>query len=155
MKKRLVPALVLAAYGALLIKVMVFKDLPTIRVGRLMFNFGGADAGHAPNFVPFSTIVPYLLGHKGLIIAGVNLVGNVALLVPVGLLLPFVYWNLTWKKSLVVAVASGFIIETLQTVLRVGIFDIDDVILNALGVIIGYWIFVILAKLARFHSRSS
>jgi hypothetical protein len=31
----------------------------------------------------------------------------------------------------------------------VGIFDIDDVILNALGVMIGYWTFAILAKWMR------
>ncbi|MES2994612.1 MAG: VanZ family protein [Patescibacteria group bacterium] len=147
--KRFIPAFILVAYSALLIKVMVFKDLPTIRIGQLMLNFAGTDAGHAPNFVPFKTILPYLLGFKGWIIAGVNLVGNIVLLVPIGFLLPFLYPNITWKKSLAIAIASGLAIETMQTLLRVGIFDIDDVILNALGVMIGYFATLVLTKWMR------
>ena len=149
MKKPVISTLVLIAYCAILIKVMVFKDIPTIRVGSLMLNFAGTNAGHAPNFVPFKTIVPYVLGFKGWIIAGVNLVGNIALLVPIGFLVPFVYRNMTWKRSVVLGVVAGLFIEVTQTVLRVGIFDIDDVILNALGVLIGYAAFAILAKWIR------
>ena len=149
MKKNLTSTFSLIAYCAILIKVMVFKDIPTIRVGSLMLNFAGTNAGHAPNFVPFKTILPYLLGDKGWIIAGVNLVGNIALLVPIGLLAPFVYRRMTWKASLALGVAAGLCIEAMQTVLRVGIFDIDDVILNALGVMIGYWAFTILAQWIR------
>jgi glycopeptide antibiotics resistance protein len=146
MKRHLISSLALVVYGAVLVKVMVFKDIPMIRVGQLMLNFGGTDVGHAPNFVPFVTIVPYLLGHKGLLIAGINLVGNIVLLIPVGFLLPLVYRGMTWKKSLAVAAVVPLVIETMQTVLRVGIFDIDDVILNALGVMIGYWTFRFLSK---------
>jgi hypothetical protein len=54
---------------------------PTDQVGSLILNFAGTNAGHGPNFVPFRTILPYLLGFKGWIIAGINLVGNIALLV--------------------------------------------------------------------------
>ena len=34
----------------------------------------------------------------------------------------------------------------MQLALHVGIFDIDDVTLNALGVMVGYWSFVIFTK---------
>ncbi len=155
MKKSLFPLLVLIAYFAVLIKVMVFKDVPAIRIGSLMLNFSGTESGHAPNFVPFKTIWPYLLGHKGFIIAGINLIGNIALLVPIGFLFPFVYRNMAWKGSLVLAVASGLTIEALQVVLHVGIFDIDDIILNALGVLIGYGAFVILAGWVRSKNYKS
>jgi glycopeptide antibiotics resistance protein len=149
MKKHLVSTFILIVYITILIKVMVFKDMPTIRIGSLMLNFAGTDEGHPANFVPFKTILQYLLGDKGLIIAGANLVGNIALLVPIGFLVPFVYRNMTWKKSLALAAAAGLAIEGMQVVLRVGIFDIDDVVLNALGVMIGYWTFAILAKWVR------
>lgn len=142
----------LIAYCAILIKVMVFKDLPIIRIGHLMFRFGGTQAGEA-NFVPFKTIWPYLRGDKGWLIAGLNLLGNIALLVPVGFLVPFVYRNMTWKKSLALAFAAGLAIEGMQELLRVGIFDIDDVILNGLGVVVGYWVFTMLAK--RVGSKKS
>ena len=149
MKKNLIPTFILVAYCAILIKVMVFKDIPTIRVGSLMLNFAGTNAGHGPNFVPFTTIVPYLLGFKGWIIAGINLGGNIALLVPIGLLAPLVHRSLNWKVSLALGVVAGLCIELMQTVLRVGIFDIDDVILNALGVMIGYWAFAAITQWIR------
>lgn len=139
----------LIAYCAILIKVMVFKEVPLIRLGQVMINFGGTQSDRPANFVPFKTILPYLLGENGLMIAGINLVGNIALLVPLGFFVPFVYRKITWKKSLALAVASGFVIEGLQVVLHVGIFDIDDVILNALGVMIGYCVYIILAKWMR------
>ena len=148
MKKRLLSTLMLILYSAFLIKVMVFKDLPTIKVGHLMFTFGGTQTGEA-NFVPFRTICPYLRGDKGWLIAGLNLVGNIALLVPIGFFFAFVFRNMTWKKSLVLAVAAGLAIEGMQVLFRVGIFDVDDVILNGLGVILGYWAFTMLAKRLR------
>jgi glycopeptide antibiotics resistance protein len=147
-KKHLISTLILIAYSVMLIEVMVFKDLPTIRIGPLMFNFGGTQEGPA-NLLPFKTILPYLLGEKGFIIAVINLVGNIVLLVPIGFLVPFIFRNMTWKKSLALAVAAGFTIEGMQAILHVGIFDIDDVILNGLGVMVGYWAFAILAKWMR------
>lgn len=137
--------LIFVLYSAVLIKVMVFKDVPTIRIGHLMFNFKGADAGRA-NFVPLKTILSYLHGNQGLIIAGVNLAGNIALLVPIGFLVALIIQNVTWKKLLALAVAAGLSIEILQVLFHVGIFDIDDVLLNGLGVITGYGVFVVFAK---------
>lgn len=148
-RRQLAPLIVLLIYIVILIKVMVFKSVPNIRVGHLMLNFSGTDANGHANLIPFRTIGPYLLGYKGWIIAGINLIGNIIFLIPIGFLLPFVYRSMTWKKSLMLAIASGLAIELLQTILHVGIFDIDDVILNALGVMIGFWIFLVLARILR------
>jgi glycopeptide antibiotics resistance protein len=149
MKKRLFPTIIFLVYIVVLIEVMVFKNIPTIRIGHLMLNFGGAESSHPANFVPFATILPYLLGYKGWIIAGVNLIGNIVPLVPLGFLFPFIFWKMTWKKSLILGAVSSLMIEMLQTILHVGIFDIDDVILNILGVMIGYWAFLLLLKWLR------
>lgn len=149
MNKRFLSIVIFIIYCAILIKVMVFKDMPTIQIGQLMLNFSGTNSGHGPNFVPFKTILPYLLGHKGLIIAGVNLIGNIALLVPIGFLVSFIYPNLKWKNLLLIAIVAGLCIELPQVALGVGIFDIDDILLNALGVMVGYWAFLIFAKWLR------
>ncbi|MDN3655931.1 VanZ family protein [Ferruginibacter paludis] len=117
-KKHLLSALLLIVYSLLLIKVMVFKDLPMIRIGPLMFKFGGTHEGPA-NLVPFKTILPYLFGGQGLIIGGLNIVGNIVLLVPIGFLVPLIFRSMTWKKMLAIAVASGLLIEGMQVVLHV------------------------------------
>ena len=113
-----------------------------------MLKFGGKQEGDA-NFLPFKTIGPYFLGEKGWIIAGLNLLGNIGLLVPIGILAPFVFMHMTWKRALALAIASGLLIEGMQVLLHVGIFDIDDVILNALGVLLGYGVCMTLIHLLR------
>lgn len=144
--------LLLLAYMALLIKVMVFKDLPTISIGYLRLNFGGT-LGGIPNFIPFKTIFPYLRGDNGPIIGGINILGNILLLVPIGCLLPWVFQKTNWRVLGFIAVLSGLLIELTQVYLKVGIFDLDDVILNALGVLLGYWLYLkapkILSKLQK------
>jgi glycopeptide antibiotics resistance protein len=97
--------------------------------------------------------LPYLHGEPSRLIAIINLVGNIALFVPIGFLAPFVYQKMTWQKSLALAVAVGLAIEGMEVVFRVGIFDIDDVILNAFGVMIGYWVFTIFVKWMRLRLR--
>jgi len=153
MWKRLIPASILVAYGALLVSLLVLKNV-SFRIGHLMFNFSGYATGPA-NFVPFKTILPYLLGEKGQVIGAFNLVGNVVLFVPVGLLMPLVYPNMTWRAALVLAVTAPLIIEVTQVVFRIGIFDIDDVILNGFGVMIGYWAFLFLRRWARSRQKAA
>jgi glycopeptide antibiotics resistance protein len=140
MYTRSVSAFILAAYCALVVKLLVFKTV-AFKIGHLQFNFSGTSTGPA-NFIPFKTIWPYLLGAKGQMIAIFELAGNIALLVPIGLLVAFVFRGMTWKKSLALAVATGLAIEVTQVLLHAGIFDVDDILLNALGVMIGYWLFV-------------
>jgi glycopeptide antibiotics resistance protein len=145
MTKRLISLFMLLAYSALLIKIMVFKNIPVIWIGQLMLNFGGTHEGPA-NLIPFKTILPYLMGEGGLIIGGLNIGGNIVLLIPIGFLVPFVFQKIDWKITIAISIVSGLAIELAQVFLKVGIFDIDDVILNALGVMIGYWTYTIFPK---------
>lgn len=131
--------LLLSGYLYLLFKVMVLKDIPVIRVGDMRFKIGGPDDG-PPNWVPFKTIRNYLMGKFGWAKAGLNLVGNVALLVPVGFLASVIHPRMTWWQSLAIGLAVSFSIEAVQHVSRLGIFDIDDILLNTLGVLLGHGI---------------
>ncbi len=142
---KIVSSILFLVYAAVMVKVMVFKDVPMLRVGPVALNFGGTQAGD-PNYIPFKSIMPYLFGSAGWLIGGLNILGNILLLVPVGFLLPFLFKKVNWKQILVVAVLSGLIIEGMQVFLHVGIFDIDDVILNGLGVLVGFWIYLLFQK---------
>jgi glycopeptide antibiotics resistance protein len=135
MQRRLIPAAILLAYGAVLVRVLVFKNL-AFNVGRLRFRISARS--DQANLVPFRTIGEYLHGGHGRLIGLVNLIGNVALFVPIGVLAPIVLRGMGWRAALVLALAAGLTVEGLQALLHVGEFDIDDVILNALGVTIGF-----------------
>jgi glycopeptide antibiotics resistance protein len=136
-RKRWIAACVLIAYCAVLIRFVVFKAAPIIHIGHLRLKFNGTHTGPG-NFTPFKTIFPLLRGQPNHLIAMVNLFGNIVPFMPVGFLAPLVYWDTTWKKALVFAIAVGLAMEGMEVLFRVGIFDIDDIILNAFGVMIGY-----------------
>ena len=135
----------LIIYSAVLIKFVVFKAIPTIHIGHLRFRFAGPHTGPG-NFVPFKTIVPQLIGRGNHLIDIVNLIGNIIPFMPIGLLAPLVFRSISWQKALVVGVVTGLTFEVMEVVFRVGIFDIDDVILNGFGVMIGYGVFVMFRR---------
>jgi glycopeptide antibiotics resistance protein len=148
-RKRSIAAFILIAYSAILIKMVVFKTQTPLMIKPLHLRIKFTDHGTGQaNFLPFKTIWPYLHGHPNWLIAIVNLLGNIAPFVPIGFLVPFLYRKMTWQKSLVLAVAVGLAMEGLEAVFRVGIFDIDDLILNGFGVMIGHWVFATFEKRA-------
>lgn len=97
------------------------------------------------NLVPFDTIKDYLFlfayGYMGT--ATINLIGNIIVLVPLGVLLVLLNKNITFIKILMIGFGTTLAIETTQLVLSMSgwlsrSFDIDDIILNTLGVLIGF-----------------
>lgn len=96
--------------------------------------------GYAYNFVPFDTIQRYVVyrDHFNFDTWFKNLFGNLVLFVPIGMFLPLL--NTRFRSSLMLIGATVIligIIETAQMLLRVGSFDIDDIILNTAGAWIG------------------
>lgn len=95
------------------------------------------------NLVPFKTILNYLqnIEHIGFDVWIYNLAGNVVAFMPLGFLLPLAF---TWLKA-IKTYASAFIFilvaEVLQLVSRRGVFDVDDLLLNMIGSIIGYGVY--------------
>ena len=70
-----------------------------------------------------------------------NVVGNVLAFVPCGFLLPAISRRCRWiYGSAAVGLMISFIIECTQLIFRVGSFDVDDLMLNTLGVIVGFFI---------------
>jgi glycopeptide antibiotics resistance protein len=144
-RTRWLAACALTAYGALLIRFIVFKAIPVIRIGHLRFRFAGTHTGPG-NFLPFKSIVPELIGRGNRLIDMVNFFGNIIPFMPIGLLAPLVVRSISWQKVLVLGVATGLSIEVMELVFRVGIFDVDDVILNAFGVMLGYGVFAMFKR---------
>ena len=97
------------------------------------------------NLVPFKTIMLYVNILKNsanfylLEVALVNLIGNLIVFIPLGLFLP-----LFWKRcnsygwTMIYSVFTIVVIEVLQLFTLRGSCDIDDLILNVVGVSIGY-----------------
>ena len=147
-RTRWLAACALAAYGALLISFVVFKLIPVIHIGHLRLRFAATHTGPG-NFVPFKSIVPLLTGQGNHLIAMVNLFGNIIPFMPIGLLAPLVVRSISWRKAIVLGVVTGLSFEVMEVVFRVGIFDVDDILLNAFGVVAGYGVFVMFKRRAQ------
>lgn len=137
-----------AFYLLLIIKFVVFKDMDMILIGHMRFYFGGTQTGD-PNWIPFKTIADYFMGNKGLLITGLNLAGNLALLFPLGFLLPDGFIYLRRAQIFYVAFFTALSIETIQALFKIGIFDVDDVLLNGLGLIGGYFFCIKMPRILR------
>ena len=145
-------ACALIVYSAILIRVVVFKAIPNIHIGHLRFRFAHPHTGPG-NFIPFTTIVPELFGRDNRLMDIVNLIGNIIPFMPIGLLALLVFRSVSWQKVVILGVVTGLTFEVMEVVFRVGIFDIDDVILNGLGVVIGYGVFVLFRRRTRSRPR--
>ena len=83
-----------------------------------------------------------------------NLIGNTAMFIPVGIVWPIVYKQLDkpWK---VIAAGVGFslVIEILQLPFFDRVSDVDDLILNSIGFLTGYGIYLFIKQIQK-KSRS-
>ncbi len=96
------------------------------------------------NFIPLKTILFYLNSGMDWITV-TNLAGNIAAFVPLGFLLPLSFKKMrSFLKVLLAALLVTVIIETGQYLLIVGSADIDDVFLNLLGAMAGYFFYKVL-----------
>lgn len=87
------------------------------------------------NLLPFSSIRLYS-------IRNINVLGNIALFIPVG-----IYGRFSARKTrhaILFVLLTTISIESLQFICATGAFDIDDIILNFAGGIIGIGIYLML-----------
>ena len=104
------------------------------------------------NVVPFREIARFIQYYERMepMDVLVNIAGNVLAFSPFGAL---IRWVRDRKTNVFIAVGYTFgfslCIEVVQLITKVGVFDVDDLILNTLGGLIGYLGYYILACMNR------
>lgn len=103
-----------------------------------------------PKFMPI--VLYYIIqGHlewlfySNSVITG--LVVNVTLFVPLGLALPFVFKKTSLLKATLIGLSCTFLIELLQCFINNRDSNIDDIICNTLGTVIGYLLYLLIKRL--------
>lgn len=98
------------------------------------------------NLVPFRTIRNYVK-YSGFLHTMINIFGNIIIFVPFGILLAEIFPKTrNILKILGITFATSFFVEFIQFFIGRSV-DIDDLILNLLGSVIGYFIW---KKILRF-----
>lgn len=96
------------------------------------------------NLIPFRSISPYLRNITEPY-AFKNILANILVFIPLGIFVS----NKNSKnvfKTLVICLSVILSIECIQLLLKIGFFDVDDIILNFIGSLIGMGINKILIK---------
>lgn len=95
------------------------------------------------NIIPFSTL-RIQLKHFSEGWARFNIFGNIIPFMPFGALLPIAYHKCnSLIKIFCIGFAFSLFAELFQLITRLGIFDVDDIILNIFGICLGYLIICI------------
>ena len=95
------------------------------------------------NLVPLKYLLDYLIAGEAVL----NTVGNTAMFIPIGIIWPAVFRKLdTHGKTIAAGVGFSLCIEILQLPFFDRVTDIDDLILNSLGFLMGYGIYLLVKK---------
>lgn len=90
----------------------------------------------------------------GFLVTATNLLGNIFIFVPFGFFMALA----SKKRSLIVTTflscMLSLTVEIFQLISRVGSFDVDDLLLNTIGGILGYVVYIIMEKVGRRHDTT-
>ena len=110
------------------------------------------------NFIPFFSIIEYInvelgniqMGTEYLYFLRLNIWGNIFFFTPFGLLMPILWEKFEQLRTLLLFTLIVFVAkEILQHFIGMRT-DIDDVILNVFGVLLGYLVFNVIYKKRKF-----
>lgn len=117
----------------------------------LVFLFFKVSSLQAVNLIPFHSITDYLFNDGTLSLS--NVLGNIVLFIPLGIYLTLFNRNKKIVINTLWIILISVAVEILQYVMKVGVTDIDDVILNGLGGFLGIIIFKILSRIFKRNAR--
>jgi len=101
------------------------------------------------NFIPFASISEILFNDNlSLTIKMKQIIGNIILFTPMWFFIPLIWKSQnSFKKVLLIWILASFSIESLQYIISLflgfgyKVSDVDDILLNGLGVVLGFIVF--------------
>lgn len=126
-KKKVIPVIFALIYAFVLIYVIMLKN--------------GGNPVRQIQPVPFDSVRKCLSGEKTLLASLKNILGNILIFVPLGVILPLLNKKITLKKCVLAGLALSLCAEAAQYIFHLGMSDIDDIITNTLGAFAGAGIY--------------
>jgi glycopeptide antibiotics resistance protein len=158
---RFITITVFIIYLVVLAKLVIFKGPVFFEVvgGTEEYKNKTANSSYTGiNLIPFKTIRQFANTHPSTStsVKFFNLAGNVLLFIPFGFLLPLVFRRLDRLRFVFFAsILLSLFFETYQLITRTGQFDIDDLILNSLGGVIGYMLLQLISRRYRLRTANA
>ncbi|CAM4480685.1 VanZ family protein [Paenibacillus typhae] len=136
---------IFAVYIYVLFKIILFKFSP------IDFRFLWHQLQRSPdttlrqlrqgNFTPLETV--YNTFDPVTVTKLVNLTGNIALFIPFGIFMALLSSNrqISWFGVMLRSFGVSAVLECAQGLFSIGTFDVDDLLLNTFGGVLGYCLF--------------
>lgn len=123
----------------------------------LLFRKKAAGSFQSVNLIPFHSISAYLFSDDMIsrAFALSNLLGNIAIFIPMGVYLPLLIRRKSIFVNTVCVALISAVVEVLQYIFAVGSADIDDVILNTVGGLIGVSLFRVMELLLKDQTKKA
>ena len=94
------------------------------------------------NFIPFNEIFRYSITSRLFI---KNVIGNMLMFLPFGFFISYYLNNEKVWLTLFITVITSLAIELVQLTMVGRVFDVDDIILNVIGGVVGFYIYYLLS----------
>ncbi len=134
--------------GSRYTKLLLLSEWIFLILGTCLI-FRKSSAERHINLIPLSSY--FDIGeHSYLMEAAAVNVLNVILFIPVGLLLGFGFREMTWKTVLLSGLSLSLLMELLQFIFKRGLCEIDDVIHNLLGCIVGFALYKLSIRVIKY-----
>ncbi len=95
---------------------------------------------HSYNLIPFKTIYDIVTSNNLYFIL-INIVGNLLVFMPIEYFMIELFNVSNFKKNLLINFLIVFICEIIQYIFKIGVFDVDDIILCFSGMMLFYFLY--------------
>ena len=132
-RRRLIAGVLFTVYFAVLFYFLFFSE----KMGRTY-----SERAYHYNLVPLKEIMRFIRYRKvlGTYAVVLNLVGNIIAFMPFGTFLPIYYERCRkLRYTVLYSFELSLVVEILQLVFKVGSLDVDDLILNTIGGLFGFY----------------
>lgn len=145
-KRRCISTVLFVAYICVLVYFLFFAE-----------NMGRTNAvrNYSYNLIPFKEIHRFI-AHRDVLGAKavwLNLAGNVAAFIPFGLfIIPVSGRKISFWAAVLLTFDVSLCVEIIQLVAKVGSFDVDDLLLNTLGGLLGALLYKLFKRIERIRA---
>lgn len=141
--EKIIFRILFAVYVLLVIYFLFFAET----TGRTI-----SDRTYHYNLILFKEIKRFIVYRQqlGMFAVTANLLGNVLIFLPFGMLVPFITkrFKKFWSVALL-AFELSVLVELVQLVTKVGSCDVDDILLNTIGGMLGFVCYAIAVRCRR------
>ncbi len=142
-RRRCISVVLFAAYICVLVYFLFFSEGMGRSFTARSYHYNLIPLKEIKRFIVYADV----LGYKAV---WLNLAGNVAAFVPFGLfIIPVSGRRFGMVEAVVLSADFSILVEVVQLFTKVGSFDVDDIMLNTVGGLIGVLLYKLFIKIER------